>query len=218
MLELIEASIAAVNIIPTVLLSFVMIYWITVIVGVIDVDTLDFDLDMDLDADVDVDVDVDADVETDINVHGLSSVLAFFNIGHMPFMIFLSFLALPMWVMSVVVNFYLGNSSFLLSLVFLIPILIGSLFVAKILTTPIAKFYMKLRQEDEAVNPIGKPCKILLSVKGESMGQAEIMVNGTSILINAIASEGVELQKGESALVIEYIKDKNYYLIEPYKL
>lgn len=214
MIELLNASLSAVNIIPTILLAFILIYWLTVIIGVIDLDTLDFDLDIDVDADVDVDIDVDAD----LNVHGLTSVLSFFNIGHMPFMIFLSFLVMPMWVMSVWANHLVGNSSFWLSLAILIPIIIVSLFVAKILTTPFAKFYMKLRKEDEAVNPIGKRCKILLTVKGDSIGQAEIKVDGTSILINAMANKGIEIQKGETALVIKHITDKNYYLIEPYNL
>jgi hypothetical protein len=133
-------------------------------------------------------------------------------------MIFLSFLIMPMWVMSVLTNDFLGNSSFLLSLVFLLPIFIISLFIAKVLTTPIARFYLKLREEDEAVDPIGKTCVVLLSVKGDSMGQAEIKVDGTSILVNAMTSEGVEIKKGETALVIKHVPKENYYLIEPYNL
>jgi hypothetical protein len=133
-------------------------------------------------------------------------------------MIFLSFFVTPMWAMSVWINHLLGNSSFLLSIVFLIPILIASLFIAKILTTPIAKFYMKLRKEDEAIDPIGKTCKVLLSVKGDSIGQAEIKVDGTSILVNAMTSKGVEIKKGETALVIKHVTEENYYLIEPYNL
>lgn len=212
MIELLNASLSTVNIIPTILLAFILIYWLTVIIGVIDLDTFDFDLDLEVDADVDL------EVEAGVDIHGLSSVLSFFNIGQMPFMIFLSFLVMPMWGMSVWTNHFLGNSSFLLSLVFLVPILIVCLFVAKILTTPIAKFYIKLREEDEAVDPIGKTCKILLSVKGDSIGQAEIKVDGTSILINAMANKGIEIKKGETALVIKHDTEKNYYLIEPYNL
>ena len=90
-----------------------------------------------------------------------------------------------------------------------------SLFVAKILTTPIARFYMKLRKEDEAVNPLGKRCKVLLTVKSDSIGQAEIKANGTSILISAVTRDGVEIKKGEYALVIDYLENENHYLIEP---
>lgn len=212
MIEILNASLSSVNIIPTVLLAFILIYWLTVIIGVIDLDTFDFDLE------VEADVDLEADIDVDVDVHGFAVVLSFFNIGQMPFMIFLSFLVMPMWAMSIWTNHLLGNTSFLLSIAFLIPIVIVSLFIAKVLTTPIAKFYIKLRKEDAAIDPIGKTCKILLSVKGDSMGQAEIKVNGTSILVNAMTSEGVEIKKGETALVIKHIAKENYYIIEPYNL
>lgn len=212
MIELLDASLSSVNIIPTILLAFILIYWLTVIIGVIDLDTIDFDLDLE----VDTDFEVDSEIEVGTDVHGLTTVLAFFNIGQMPFMILLSFLVMPMWLLSVLVNFHLGNNSFLLSILLLIPILFVSLFIAKILTTPIAKFYLKLKLEDEAINPIGKICKVLLSVSDDKVGQAEIMVNGTSIKINAKSQKGEQILKGETALVIERNSKKNYFLIEPY--
>ena len=207
MQALLDASLSGLNIIPTVLMAFVLIYWIIVIIGVIDIDTLDFDVD------VEADLDVDGDVE--VGGEGLAGVLSFFNIGHMPFMIFLSFLAFPLWVLSILSVQYFGITNLFANAGILVLLFVASLFIAKILTTPIAKFYMKLRQEDEAVNPIGKRCKVLLTVRSDSMGQAEIKANGTSILISAVTRDGVEIKKGEYALVIDHIKDGNHYLIEP---
>ncbi len=211
MLELIDASFSGVNIIPTMLMIFVLIYWMIVIVGVIDIDTLDFDLDVEADVDVDVDMDGDADVGSE----GLASVLSFFNIGHMPLMVFLSFLAFPMWMLSLLSKQYIGSENILINVGIFIAIFIASLFIAKILTTPIARFYMKLRKEDEAVNPIGKRCKVLLTVKSDSLGQAEVKANGTSVLISARTRDGIELKKGEYALVIDFVEEGNHYLIEP---
>ncbi len=207
MQALLDASLSGLNIIPTVLMAFVLIYWIIVIIGVIDIDTLDFDVD------VEADLDVDGDVE--VGGEGIAGVLSFFNIGHMPFMIFLSFLAFPLWVLSILSAQYFGITNLFANAGILVLLFVASLFIAKIFTTPIAKFYLKLRQEDEAVNPIGKRCKVLLTVKSNSMGQAEIKANGTSILISAVTRDGVEIKKGEYALVIDHIKDKNHYLIEP---
>ncbi|TRX50666.1 DUF1449 family protein [Fulvivirga sp. M361] len=209
MQQLIETSLSGLNIIPTIFMAFILVYWIIVIIGVIDIETLDIDLD------VDTDVDIDLDGDVGVGSDGLASVLSFFNIGHMPLMIFLSFLALPMWILSIVSAQYLGVYNTLVSAGMLLLYFVISLFIAKILTTPIAKFYMKLRKEDEAVNPIGKQCKVLLTVKSDSIGQAEINANGTSIRINAITRDGVEIKKGEYALVIDYMKDENHYLIEP---
>lgn len=199
---------SGVNILPTILMIFVMLYWIIVILGVIDIDTLDIDLETEVELDLDGDVEVGGD--------GLSSVLAFFNIGHMPIMIFISFLAFPLWILTLWATDFIGSDTILINAALLLGGFIVSLFIAKLLTTPIAKFYMKIRQEDEAINPLGKPCKVLLTVKSDSIGQAEIKADGTSILISAITRDGIEIKKGESALVIDYIKDGNHYLIEPY--
>lgn len=207
MQEFLDLSFSGVNLIPTILLIFVMVYWIIVILGAIDVDTLDIDIETEIELDTDGDVEVSGE--------GLSSVLSFFNIGHMPLMIFLSFLAFPMWVLSLWSTDFIGIDNVLINSGLLLVSFIASLFIAKFLTTPIAKFYMKLRLQDEAINPIGKRCKVLLTVKSDSLGQAEIKANGTSILISAITRDGLEIKKGESALVIDHIKDGNHYLIEP---
>ena len=95
MRELLEFAFSGINLVPTVLMIFVIIYWFIVILGIVDIDSLDFDLDMDLDADADLDADVD--------VGGLSSVLAFFNIGHMPLMVFVTFFTLPLWAISLLI-------------------------------------------------------------------------------------------------------------------
>lgn len=211
MLELLEFSITGVNVIPTVLLIFVLVYWIIVILGVIDVDTVDVDLDLD------VDVDVDADVDVEVELGGLASVLSFFNIGHMPLMIFITFFSLPLWVSSILVNDFFGIQSFLPGLVTFFPLFIGCLFVAKFLTIPIAKFYRKIRQNTEAVKYIvGQICIAKLPISESSLSQAEIKVNGTSVLINAKTRNGLSIPKGEKALVIEHNKEEKFYFVEPY--
>ena len=48
MSELINNAFTGVNIIPTVLLMLVLIYWLTVILGIIDIDFFDFDIDFDI--------------------------------------------------------------------------------------------------------------------------------------------------------------------------
>lgn len=209
MLELLEFSITGVNVIPTVLLIFVLVYWLIVILGVIDVDTVDVDLDLE--------VDVDADVDVEVELEGLASVLSFFNIGHMPLMIFITFFSLPLWVSSILVNDFFGIQSFLPGLVTFAPLFIGSLFVAKFLTIPIAKFYRKIRQETEAVKYIvGQVCKAKLPISDSDLSQAEIKVNGTSVLINAKTRNGISISKGEQALVIEHNEIEKFYYVEPY--
>ncbi len=207
MLELLDFSITGINVIPTVLMIFVIIYWLIVILGVIDVDTVDVDLDLDVDADMDVEVEIG----------GLASVLSFFNIGHMPLMIFITFFSLPLWVSTILVNDFFGIQSLLPGLITFVPLFIGSLFVAKFLTIPIAKFYRKIRQDTEAVKYIvGQLCIAKLPISDSSLSQAEIKVNGTSVLINAKTRNGLTIAKGEKGLVIEQNEVEKFYYVEPY--
>ena len=232
MKELFEAAFSGVNIIPTVLLLLILIYWIFVIIGAMDVDTISVDVDADVDLDLDAEVEVDADLDTDVdadsdvNTHGvgsvafLNSILAFFNLGKIPFMVWLSFLVIPMWMISILFNHYLGNTSMLLALVALIPNLIVSLLISKILTNPIAIVFRKMSEsEEDNFRYKGKICEIMMPVSSKRFGQAEINREGTIYRVNVLTSkEDVTLDKGDTALIIEYMKDKKCYLVEPYKM
>ena len=197
---------------------FTMIYWLIVIFGLIDIDTVDIDLDIDADIDMDVDSVVDVDVDIDGGAGGVVGVLSFFNIGHMPLMIFLSFFSIPFWALTILLNDYLSFGSLLLQIPLLIGAFIASLFIAKFLTTPIAKFYRNIRKHTEAVNVIGQVCTAKLPITSDRSGQAEIKSSGSSVLINARTRDGLVINKGESALVIEFEKTENYYFVEPYQL
>lgn len=203
MKELIDFAFSGANLIPTVLLIFTVAYWLIVIIGVIGVDALDVDVDLDVDMDVD----------------GLASVLAFFNLGDLPLMIFITFYALPLWVITLVINDLMGISSFFTGLIVLLPAMVGCLFIAKFLTIPFALFYRKIRMETEAVEDlVGKICVAKLPITTDRKSQAEIKVNGTSVLIHAKTRDGHRVEKGETALVIDYEQASNMYYVEPYQL
>jgi len=209
MKELLEFAFNGINLVPTILLIFVIIYWLIVILGIVDIDSLDFDLD------VDTDVDVDADVD----VGGLSSVLAFFNIGHMPLMVFVTFFSLPLWAINLITNDFLGGGSILIGLLVLFGTAFVSLFIAKFLTIPIAKFYRRVKENTEAVEHIvGRICTAKLPITSEQTAQAEIKVNGTSVLINVRTRNGFTVSKGATALVIDFNEAQKVYYVEPYNL
>ncbi len=242
MKELFEAAFSGVNMIPTVMLLLILVYWIFVIIGAMDMDflnvevetdidvdvDLDVDVDVDVEADVDIDVDADASIDTDTDVEShdvgsvafLNSVLTFFNLGRIPFMVWLSFLIIPMWVMSILFNHYLHNSSFLISLVALVPIFIASLLVSKVLTAPIAAVFEKLKKnDDDSFNYTGKMCNVLMTASHDKFGQAEINRDGNIYRVNILTkNKDVTLNKGDSALIIEFLSEKKCYLVEPYKI
>lgn len=206
MSELLDAAVSPANIIITALAVFILIYWLTVIFGLLDLDFFDFDVDIDADAEVD-----------GVSVTWLNSALAFFNLGQIPFMIFMTFLIIPAWAIAILVNHTLGISSFLMGSFVLIGVLFLSLFIAKILTTPFIKVFGKLNSansQDKVL--IGKICTVTIMAKANKTGQATVDSGGAPYLLNVITPDGIEMEKGDSGLVLEYLEDKNVYLIEPY--
>ncbi|QNE39829.1 DUF1449 family protein [Hymenobacter sp. NBH84] len=218
MTELLQAAVSPPNLVPTGLLVFVLLYWLTVVVGLVHIDALDVD--------VATDADVDLDAHTGLHLHHgevgvdwLNNALVFFNLGRVPLMVFLSFVALPLWAGSILLNYYTQNTFWLLGIVFLLPLLVGSLFLAKVLTMPFVKLFAALEKDHDADGqPLGKICTVLLSTTHERMGQAAVpQTSGAPLVLNVRAASVTELRKGDSALVIDFDAQRRCYLIEPYE-
>ena len=215
MQELFDHSFSMINIVPTFLLFFSLLYWVIVMLGAIDLDFFDLDVDLDMDADIDVDM----DAPDNVSLGWLNSVLVFFNLGQIPLMIFITFLALPMWFIGVVGNYYLGINNVIISLLLLIPNFIVSLFIAKFATMPFVKLFTRLKIEETSMTSLtGSICKVVLVATEKHVGQAEVKQDGSSYLINTKTSGGQKINKGETALIIEYNEEHKIFLIEPYQI
>lgn len=208
MTELLQAALSRPNLPATGLLIFVLLYWLTVILGLLDFKTLDLNVHHDL------------DTEAHLGVAWLNHALAFFNLGRVPLMVFLSFVALPLWVGSILVNHYTHNESGLLGLAFGVPLFVGSLFIAKVLTAPFVRLFASLEKSHaDHGNPVGKICTVLLPATRERLGQAAVRTGEVALTLNVkAASAAIELRKGDTALVIDYDAQGRCYLIEPYEV
>jgi len=205
--ELLQAAVLPPNLLATGLLVFVLLYWLTVIIGLLDFKTVDFHLATDVDADGHL-LHADSD--------WLNGALAFFNIGRIPLMVFVSFVALPLWVGSILANYYTGNTSLLLGLGYLVPLFVGSVFLAKFLTLPFVKLFAALEKDHTgAAVALGKVCTVLLPATVEHLGQAAVHIDGAPLMLN-VRTTGLALRKGDTALVIDYDEARRCYLIEPY--
>lgn len=214
MYELFQAALSPPNIVYSVLLSVVLLYWLSVIIGALDISSFDFDID--LDADVDMDVDVDADVDAGNGGGWFAGALHFFNFGRLPFMVIFSFLILSMWSLSILGNHYLGQGSAIFPFVMFLPMLFVSLVITKIITTPLVPIFESLDKGAEAVDYLGLTCKILLPATTTQMGQAEVLHNDNSLLVSVKVSDTqtTPVLKGEEALIVGRSSDDRYFLIE----
>lgn len=97
MTELLRAAVAPPNLVATGLLVFVLLYWLTVIGGLMPLDALDVDVTTAADADFNLDTHVGPHLHHgEAGVDWLNNALAFFNLGRVPLMVFLSVVALPL--------------------------------------------------------------------------------------------------------------------------
>jgi hypothetical protein len=210
MTELLQAAVLPPNLVATGLLVFVLLYWLTVIVGLLDFKTADLHLGGP------ADLHADAGHLHGPNTDWLNGALAFFNLGRVPLMLFVSFVALPLWVGSILTNYYTGNTSLLRGLVFLLPLLLASLFVAKVLTQPFVRLFTALEKDHNGgAVALGKVCTVLLPATADHLGQAAVRIDGAPLMLN-VRTTGAPLAKGETALVIDYDTPRRCYLIEPY--
>ncbi|MBN2528960.1 MAG: DUF1449 family protein [Deltaproteobacteria bacterium] len=204
------------NVVYTVLLGVAILYWLTVIVGVFDLDLFNFDVDSDVDVGMDADVDVNADVEADADVDAhadtgtslqgvLHSMLLFFNLGEVPVMIIFSFLTFFMWWASILFQYYIGKGSIFWAVVLLIPNFVGSLLLTKICTQPFKGIFNKLSEEKEDFEEmVGRTCIVATSKVDATFGQARIETEGSPLVINARTENEEILLKDEEAIVVAY--------------
>lgn len=212
MTELLQAAVAPANIVPTTLMVLVMMYWVSVIVGLLDLDVLHFEVDKNMP------VDTHVDAHQDFSVAWLNNILAFFNLGRVPFMVFMSFLALPFWVLAILTVHYIPFLPSGIAFLLLLPNLLLSLFIAKILTTPFVKMFAALEKEhDSSVTIIGKVCTVLLPATADELGQASVKTEGSPLILSVKTTRGAALKKGDSGLVIDYNPENKIYLIEPFE-
>lgn len=211
MLQFLNEAIQSPNLPLTVLMIFLAVYWLTVVIGLMDFDFLDFDLDTDFDADIDADL--DADLDGGVSGGGVLALLGWFNLGKVPFMILFTIIIFTMWMSSILINYYIGNNSALFGVLLYIPIFFWALFVTKIVSTPLVPLFKKLHFKGEkAINLEGKVCTILLSVKNTETGQAEIVTENKNFIISIASLDGSPIKKGEKAVIIE--RKEKYYLVQ----
>lgn len=209
-----QAALEPANVVYTILLGIIILYWITVFLGPIDLGALDLDFDMDVDVDIDADVDVDAEVGS--TPGWIAGTLHFFNFGKLPFMVLMSFVTIPAWIMSIGLNEYFNQGRWWFPIAMIIPILFVSLIIGKIFSTPFIPLFAKMNTAAEPIEYIGQVCKLRLPASASKFGQAEVNIDGDVLLVEVkTASDDAPMSTGEMARIIGKTADGKHYLIQP---
>ncbi len=218
MVEVMQASIALVNLPWTVLLALIVLYWIFVILGALDVNLFDVDFDFESDADLDAGADADADVGADQPGGLLRWFFNLMNIGEVPVMVIFSAMILVGWTISMLANYYLNPGlSIIWGAALLIPNIIASLFVAGVITRPLRKIFSTFEKEETHEKILLRAGTVVTSEVTSSFGQLEIETKGAPLLINVRTTEGTVLKKGDKAVVYDEDKDKGIFFVEKFE-
>ena len=203
--EYLEASFSWPALPATVLLILVSLYWLSVILGALDIELFDFDLDF------------GADAGFSLTSIGLIP-LRFLNIGSVPLMLWLSIFALGFWSPSMLVDYsrwfgatWSDTEGSRIAQTVALNTAIG-LLVAKLLTQPLRGKFDQVGQESgEAL--VGRACVITTSEVTEKFGQAKFETDGAPLLLNVRAAEQT-LTKNDWAEIVGFESEQNIYLVK----
>ncbi len=213
---MVDILFSAQNIIPTLVFSFVMSYWLMVILGALDISSLDIDVEFDVEADFEVEYETNLEATGEHDISFLNNVLRFFNLKDIPLMFFITFWIFPTLIGTVYINDLLGIESFLISLIIFLPVGFISLFIAKLTTLPFVKMFRALDNDSESsMDLLGRIVTVKFPISETKIGQAESFENGSSLLLNVKTKNG-DMQKGDQAMIIQYLSKDDCYIVEPH--
>jgi len=192
--ELWEAAFAPVNVVYTILLIGILVYWIICIIGLVDIGG-GLDLDVDLDADID-------------GVAGTSTGAVFnlLNMGEVPILIYGSIIVVVMWVASLQINDWLGNDNIWIALLLAVPIFMTGLIAAKLITEPL-RVINRMKQRETKLE--GRVCRVTSGEVNDQYGECEITTKDAPYRVNARTQDGEVLRRGDDALVVDHVKEEN---------
>ncbi|MCG8332235.1 MAG: hypothetical protein MI974_31405 [Chitinophagales bacterium] len=214
MQELIHFAVEPSNIVFTTLLIIIGLYWVSVLFGAMDLSSFDIELDTEVDVDVDVDMDADTDLETGSSGGWMLSALHFFNFGRMPFMLIMSTLILSLWALEILSNYYIGNGRIDIMLALFFPILLVSLIITKLATTPLVPLFANMEGGVGAIDYIGQECVLRLPASATNMGQASLNVNDNPIIINVKTEKDETVSKGSRAVITRADPENKFFYVK----
>jgi hypothetical protein len=204
----------AVNLPATLLLMVVMLYWLLVIFGTLDLGALDFELSWDVANPTEGVPDVGSAAAGAGGT--LKAVLGFFYLGRVPTMALLSVFALILWLATVVVNqTYNPQAELLRAALLWPPVIGGSLLLTKLVFWPLLPIFdeMHRRHGDLDNTLVGKQATVTTSEVTETFGQVVIEHQGPPIVLNARAAAMDRFIKGDVVQILSHDSSSNTYLI-----
>ncbi len=215
MTELIYWAFSPLNCLFTVLLLSIVLYWVTVILGILDMELFNVELpDPGLEMDADIDLDADADLDTGV----MWGVAHWFYVGEVPVMVLVSILILSLWTINMLGNYYFNPEALWgRGLGVLGANLMLSLCVVKGVGAPLRPLYALFSKDYNAPKKvIGRICRVTTTEVTETkMGQVEVTTQGAPIVLNVRTQAGHRFKKDDEAVIVSKDEQASVYFILP---
>ncbi|HSR52097.1 MAG TPA: hypothetical protein VLV83_14795 [Acidobacteriota bacterium] len=232
MTEFLSEILAFPTVLFTVLLGLCLLYWLTVILGALDLDLFDSLLGLEgaegaleslealdaVDAVEAVDA-VDAAGGADAADAASGGFLDSLGIGGVPVLISLTFLSLFGWMVSYLGMRLVDDPAWVLGgavtagLVLLVSLGLGML-GAVVAVRPMRRFFNTPDARTHS-SLVGSICTIATSSVDAEFGQAEIDDSGAGLLVQVRCGAGNQLKRGDKALIFDYDPKKQAFRVEP---
>lgn len=196
---------------PTLFFTFILaittVYWLVAVLGVVDLDILDLDVP-----------DGDAGSDTSSGANALAGFLLKLGLNGVPLTIIISFLALFGWFISYFAVYFIFPyipAGFLEYIVGL-PILVGSLYIAVLITAQIIKPLKPLflsMNKNTVKNVLGQTAIVRSLRLDSSFGEVFLDDGGAGLIFKARTINNETYKKGDRVVLLEYIKEKHVYRI-----
>ncbi len=197
----------------TVILAVVVLYWLLAVLGLVEIDVLDFDFSS-LSGDTDFEFDA-PDLSTSNVLAGLMLKWGLYGV---PVTVIVSFIALFGWLICYyLVYFFMGSVPqgalyYATSLVVLIGALHGAVLLTALLIKPLRPLFKKGKQ-DTLQSIIGQTAVVRTSKVNDTFGEAVLADGGAGLILKVRTSGETEFVKGDRVVLFEYVPSENYYRV-----
>ena len=193
----------------TIALVLCLLYWLLAVLGLVDLDFLDFDIPEadDLNA---------GDSLSNLNV--LSGVIFKLGLNGVPFMIVLSLISLLGWMLSFSLVFFINPwlPGFVLKLIGGTLIFAASFYLAVMVTAqlikPLRPIFQSANQEVQKTI-VGKVGIVRSGRVDNNFGEAVIEDGGAGLILKVRSYKDEIFQRGDRVVLLEHISPENYYRV-----
>ncbi len=228
MTEFLHAALSFPTVVPTVLLAFVLLYWLLVMLGALELDMLDSVLGLvdgidGLDGTMEgafdsVDGGFDLDGAEASPTGGLTGALVALGLTGVPLTISLSLISLFTWSLTFIGMQWLGDSRFAdTGLVTSISVAVVAGGIATMITAVAVRPLRPIFVTQQALGRrdlVGKMCTVTTRRVDRDFGQAEVIdAEGSSMVVQVRCLDANDLGKGARVRILDYASRDEVFLI-----